>query len=147
MGKKIFYINKCTKVKGGAMSIGWANNLDLLAQSGVLDFDAPAYVLGQPPRYVGNPGAVNPLYDNPPRVSGFEQPKVDEFKPSKDDNLVKTPAWKKWLFGLITAGVLVFIGYKFKTKLKPLVKNWSTKTGNFFSKCWKNFTGIFKRKS
>ena len=128
------------------MGIGWANNLDLLAQSGVLDFDAPAYVLGQPPRYVGNPGPVDPLYDNPPRVIGFEQPKVDEFKPSKNNNLVKTPAWKKWLFGLVTAGALIFTGYKFKSKLIPFAKNSFTKIGNFFSNCWKKFTGLFKKK-
>ncbi len=128
------------------MGIGWANNLDLLAQSGVLDFDAPAYVLGQPPRYVGNLGPVNPLNDNPPRVPGFEQPQVDEFKPSKNNNLVKTPAWKKWLFGLVAAGALIFTGFKFKSKIVPFVKNASSKVGNFFSNGWKKFTGIFKKK-
>ena len=128
------------------MAIGWANNLDLLAQSGVLDFDAPAYVLGQPPRYVGNPGPVTPLVDNPPRVPGFEQPKVDEFKPSKNNNLVKTPAWKKWLFGLVAAGALIFTGFKFKSTIVPFFKNAPEKVGNFFSKGWKKFTGLFKKK-
>lgn len=128
------------------MGIGWANNLDLLAQSGVLDFDAPAYVLGQEPRYVGNPGAVTPIMGNPPRVIGFEQPKVDEFKPSKNNNLVKTPAWKKWLFGLVAAGALIFTGFKFKSKIVPFVKNAPAKIGNFFSNGWKKFTGLFKKK-
>ena len=128
------------------MGIGWANNLDLLAQSGVLDYDAPAYVLGQPPRYVGNPGSVNPLVDNPPRVPGFEQPKVDEFKPSKNDNIVKTPAWKKWLFGLVACAALIFTGVKFKSKIVPFFKNAPAKIGNFFSNGWKKFTGLFKKK-
>ena len=128
------------------MAIGWANNLDLLAQSGVLDFDAPAYVLGQPARYVGNPGPVNPLYDNPPRVPGFEQPKTDEFKPSKNNDLVKTPAWKKWMFGLVAAGALIFTGYKFKSKLLPFAKQIPSKVSNIFSSGRKKLTGIFKKK-
>ena len=129
------------------MSIGWANNLDLLAQSGVLDFDAPAYVLGQPPRYIGNPGPVAPLVDNPPRVPGFEQPKIDEFKPSQDkNNIVKTPAWKKWFFGIIATGTLIFAGYKCKSKLIPFVKDIPKKVSNFFSDGWKKLTGLFKKK-
>ena len=128
------------------MAIGWANNLDLLAQSGVLDFDAPAYVLGQPARYIGNPGPVNPLYDNPPRVPGFEQPKADEFKPSQNNNLVKTPAWKKWLFGLITTGALIFTGFKFRSRLLPFAKQIPSKVSNFVSNGWKKLAGLFKKK-
>lgn len=33
----------------------WATNLDMLAQEGVISFDAPSFVMGQKPRYVGNP--------------------------------------------------------------------------------------------
>ena len=129
------------------MAIGWADNLDMLAQSGVLDFDAPSYVLGQPPRYVGNPAAITPLLDNPPRVPGIEQPKVDEFKPSQTkNNLVKTPAWKKWVFGLLTAGALIFTGFKFKSKLIPIAKKIPTKVSDFFTKTWDKLKNVFKKK-
>ena len=37
------------------MTTNWAYNLDMLAQNNVLDFDAPAFVMGQNPRYIGSP--------------------------------------------------------------------------------------------
>ena len=37
------------------MYSNWVNVLDNLAAGGVIDFDAPAYLLDQPARYVGHP--------------------------------------------------------------------------------------------
>ncbi len=133
----------------------WMNNLDFLAQNGVLDFDAPAYILGRPPRYVGNPSNVEPMVLNPPQVIGTPQPESDEFVPSekKNNNLAKPASWKKWLFGFVAAGALIFGGFKFKSKLVPWVKNLNIKQkiieipkkiGKFFKKGWNK---IFKNRT
>ena len=77
----------CTKVyKGGFMSLGWADNLDMLAQNGVLDFDAPAYITGQTPRYVGGLSSQpSPFVGPMPNNQNLQQPKVDEFSYEKKD--------------------------------------------------------------
>ena len=62
------------------MGTNWANNLDMLAQNGVLDFDAPAYVTGQKPRYVGAPAMPPSPFAGPvPQAPNLNQPKTDEF--------------------------------------------------------------------
>lgn len=144
----------CTKVKGGFMSPAWADNLDMLAQSGVLDFDAPAYVTGQAPRYVGGLSAPPSPFDGPaPKGKNLAQPKVDEFQYQKSGkkDIVSNPSWKKWAFGLIAAGGLIFGGWKFKSKIIPKLKNLPKtlkldKAADFFKKGWQKFTGIFKSK-
>lgn len=133
------------------MSPSWADNLDMLAQNGVLEFDAPSYVTGQSPRYVGSI-AYTPSPFVGPASSGqnLSQPKIDEFKPAdKGGGGVKNPVWKKWLFGLITAGVLVFGGWKFKSKIIPWLKNLPKtlkfdKITDFFKNSWNK---LFKKKS
>lgn len=131
----------------------WADNLDMLAQSGVLDFDAPAYVTGQPPRYVGSIAYTpSPFVGPMPQTKNLQQPQIDEFKPSNDkNNFVKNPSWKKWLFGILSAGLLIFGGFKFKSKLLPWLKNLPqklklNKIGDFFKSGWEKFTGLFKSK-
>lgn len=44
------------------MTYNWAANLDMLAQNGVLDYDAPSYITGQKPRYVGSPDIIPSPY-------------------------------------------------------------------------------------
>ena len=66
--------------------MNWANNLDMLAQNGVLDYDAASHIMGQPPRYVGNPVMPSPFAGQPPVAPNIQQPEIDEFKPSKDKN-------------------------------------------------------------
>lgn len=80
------------------MSSNWANNLDMLSQNGVLNFDAPSYITGQSPRYVGTPGLIKP-YTQMPNPVLPEAAKIDEFKSQKagDTGMIKNPAWKKWL--------------------------------------------------
>lgn len=136
------------------MSPAWADNLDMLAQCGALDFDAPSYVTGQSPRYVGSIAYTpSPFVGAMPKTKNLEQPKVDEFKLDKNNkqDMVSNPSWKKWAFGIIAAGALIFGGIKFKTKLLPWLKGLPKKLkfdkiGDFFKNGWKKFTGIFKTK-
>lgn len=150
----------------------WASNLDMLAQNGVLDFDAASFVTGQAPRYVGAPSLPPSPYVGPPLppAPNLRQPQVDEFHqekakiPSKKDenkDYITNPAWKKWVFGALAIGTIGVGIWKFKS-----ITNWgknilnkiswkSTKTfiidkskavGEFFKNGWNKFTGLFKSK-
>lgn len=144
--------------KGEKMSGNWATNLDMLAQEGIINFDGPAYVMGQKPRYVGNPQMARPFNGPAPEAPLINnQPGADEFKPSdaNNKNYVKNPTWKKWLFGAVAVGTLIFGGYKFKKSFVPLVKktyqnftfkNACKSVGDFFKDGWHKFTGLFKKK-
>lgn len=88
----------------------WSMALDNLAAGGVIDFDAPSFILGQKPRYVGHPEmeqlptALPDLL--PPGVKLKDIPRKDSFDSSDP---IKTPKWKKWLFGgLLAVGVAFF---------------------------------------
>lgn len=92
------------------MSSDWFYPLDALAAGGVIDFDAPAFILDQPARYVGNPRYEEIAnFDNtallPKGTKMKDQPKSDGFGP--DDNIVKNPSWKKWLAGGIVGSLVV----------------------------------------
>lgn len=138
------------------MTYNWAANLDMLAQNGVLDFDAPAYITGQPPRYVGSLDVPPSPYANPdflPKTPYQRVPDTDEFVRDTSDkkDIVSNPSWKKWAFGLIAAGTLIFGGYKLKSKILPKLKNLPKtlkldKVGQFFKNGWNKFTGLFKSK-
>ncbi len=138
------------------MTYNWAANLDMLAQNGVLDFDAPAYITGQPPRYVGSLDVPPSPYANPdflPKTPYQRIPDTDEFVRDTSDkkDIVSNPSWKKWAFGLIAAGALIFGGYKLKSKILPKLKNLPKtlkldKVGQFFKNGWNKFTGLFKSK-
>jgi hypothetical protein len=96
------------------VATGWVNNLDFLAQNGVLEYDAASDVMGMPPRYMGNP-AIIPNFA-PPQINK-NQPKKDEFVPQEN---FAVPKWKKNLFKLLVAGVAAFGGYKiFKFFKRP----------------------------
>lgn len=113
----------------------WAYNLDMLAQNGVLDYDAPAFIMGQNPRYIGSPSAPpSPFVNGMPPAPKLQQPEIDEFQPEKDKkDIIKNPSWKKWAFGLLAAGALIFTGFKFKSTIIPGIK-----------KGWKKFTKALK---
>lgn len=149
------------------MTYNWAANLDMLAQNGVLDFDAPAYITGQPPRYVGSLNVTPSPYANPdfiPKTPYQRIPDTDEFVRDTSDkkDIVSNPSWKKWAFGLIAAATLIFGGYKLKSKILPWVQNKfknfnfksvktyiadkSKQVGQFFKNGWNKFTGLFKSK-
>ena len=140
------------------MSENWAFDLDMLAHNNVLDFDAPAYVREQRPRYVGSPAVMpSPFGVQQPDTSNLEQPQNDEFKPAQNNKeLVKNPAWKKFLFGALALGGLGFAGWKFRSKLVPKnfdfnkVKQFCTDkakvVGDFFKDGWEKVKGFFTRK-
>ena len=93
------------------MSSNWIGALDGLAAGGVIDFDAPAFILDQKPRYMGHPQFERlPLEPDllPPGVKLKDVPQFDEF--SKDDKLVQNPRWKKWLFGGLLVSGLAGLG-------------------------------------
>ena len=152
------------------MSCNWAGNLDMLAQNGVIDFDAASYIMGQPLRYVGNPTNPSPFNGQPPTMTNLNQPKIDEFKINNQQNQggqpSSIPTWKKVAFGALAIGGLAFFGYKFKSisswcknqfnklrsgnisfkSTKKFFKDIGTSIGNFFSTGWKKFTGLFHKK-
>lgn len=150
----------------------WAYNLDMLAQNGVLDFDAPSFITGQAPRYVGAPSAPPSPYVGPPYVATpqLQQPEVDEFQKQKtkippkgeqNKDYIQNPTWKKVLFGalaLATLGVAVWKGKSAVNWVKNKFNKISWKStkdffvdkgkaiGKFFKNCWNKFTGLFKKK-
>lgn len=123
------------------MSSNWVGALDNLAAGGVIDFDAPAFILDKQPRYIGNPRLDRlPLESEvlPPGIQMKKLPEIDEF--SKDEGYIQNPAWKKWAFGGlvltviggITAAILTK-GKGFKMhKLFSKIRN--TKIAKFFLK-------------
>ena len=148
------------------MSPAWSDNLDMLALNGVLDFDAPSYVTGQNPRYVGSiEYTPSPFAGPKPETKNLQQPQIDEFRYNKSNKNDKfsVPAWKKWLFGGLAAGTLIFGGWKFQSKWLPHMTNlpkkfkseWLPKIknlpdklkldkiGNFFKNGWNK---LFHRK-
>ncbi len=86
------------------MSSNWVLALDSLASNGVIDFDAPAYLLDKPARYVGNPPMErlpNELSLLPEGTTIKQQPQKDSFNNPDNNNMVQNPAWKKWALGAI----------------------------------------------
>lgn len=150
----------------------WAYNLDMLAQNGVLDFDAPSFVTGQAPRYIGAPSLPPSPYVGPPLPSApnLRQPQADEFqrkkvkvppKEQQDRDYIKNPLWKKLLFGALAIGTIGVGIWKFKSitkwakntfnkiswkSTKKFVVNKSKAVGKFFKKGWNKFTNLFKKK-
>ena len=157
--KKITLYMCSKKVRYRIMN-NWAYNLDMLAQNGVLDFDAPSFITGQAPRYVGAPSAPPSPYVGPPYIATpqLQQPEVDEFKKEKtklppqegqDKTYVKNPTWKKVLFGAIaltTIGVGIWKGKAIGRWVKNAYNNLSwQKTKDFFVDKGKTFGNWVKK--
>ena len=109
----------------------WINDLDACAAAGVLNFDAPSYIRGTNPRYVGNPELAN-ITGQIPNIK--PQPQKDEFN---TDTPYHNPSWKKLAFGIFAGGIALLGLYKFKNAnvLKNLfykIKNFPTKICNMF---------------
>lgn len=152
------------------MGENWVSNLDMLAAGGVIDFDAPAYLLDQPARYVGNPMVEGLPMENPSLlpegVKLKDVPKMDEYN-GKTGNVVENPKWKKAVFGILAAlgiggavlGVLASRGKfkfpkigsskikipKFKMPKFSGLKNAGTTVLNYIKKPFKYIAGKFTR--
>ncbi len=93
--------------------MSWINDLDSLASSGVIAFDAPAYILGKQPRYYGNP----PLDIIPDQfVKTQPEPKKDEIESGIN------PKWKKTLFKGICLAGLALGAYKMRHVFAKIAK-------------------------
>ena len=119
----------------------WVNALDACAAAGILDYDAPAAILGQPPRYMGSPQFEAPLL--PPGTKMHQQPNSDEL--DRSSNLVKNPTWKKWLMGAITViGAIALTTWAIANKGKINLTTIKTGMKNFGTKIWNGIKSPFK---
>ncbi len=125
------------------MSSNWVNALDACAASGVIDYDAPSFILGRNPRYVGHPEFEKlPLKNDcllPPGIKLNDLPAIDSYNNSEDRPLVENPAWKKVLFGAIVLASLIAgsIGFAKFGKLKmPDMGKISSNITNIAKKSW-----------
>lgn len=85
--------------KGVGMS--YIHDLDALAAANVIEFDAPSYIRGTAPRYVGNP-PLEMISDQLAPIK--QQPKRDEFVKEDPHH---NPVWKKVLFGAVAIGTVI----------------------------------------
>ena len=102
------------------MNSDWVMALDNLAASGVIDYDAPAFLLGKKARYVGNPQyetiPMLPPVLLPPDVKMKDVPPLDTYDRPEDKSITEPASWKKWLMGgiivaAVAAGVMKFLVY------------------------------------
>ena len=100
------------------MAYGVNSIVNDLVNHGIIGFDTGMKVMGQTP-------VLDEHYPHEaPKLK--PQPKKDEVIKENDSLSVATnPKWKKVLFGTLAVAGLIFGGYKFRTKLIPLIqKGW-----------------------
>lgn len=115
------------------MNYDWVSSVDMLADAGIVGFDAAAYVTGTPARFVGRP--QYPVYNIPPLA--IQPPKSDEYNNHKKvENIVKTPVWKKVLFGALALTGIVWGVAKLR-KMPSCLKSFGSKIGDFFKNLFK----------
>ena len=93
------------------MGSNWVNALDACAAAGVIDYDAPSFILGKNPRYIGHPEFESlPLKNNcllPPGTKLNDLPQTDTYNSSGNNEFIQNPAWKKILFaGILLTGII-----------------------------------------
>lgn len=120
------------------MTLDWISALDACAANGIIDYDAPADILGQDPRYIGHPDfnkiPMVPTNLLPEGTKLPDMPKTDEFVP-QSNNLIENPSWKKWLFGIgatvaVGGSILAALISKGKIKIPAGVKSLGSKVWN-----------------
>lgn len=137
------------------MSSNWAFNLDMLAANGVLDFDAPSYLLDQTPRYSGGlQPEILPMTNIgllPEGTKLRDLPQTDEYKNSNKE-VVQNPKWKRYLLGGIVAagvggGAVAFMASKGKIKMPNLggLKTAGQTVLNYIKKPFQWIAGKFKK--
>jgi hypothetical protein len=78
------------------INTGWTYDVDVLAQNGIIDHDAAAYLLNTPARFAGpNPAVIPPLMPQ----------KSDQFVRSNPQTI---PTWKKVLTAGLVAALAIF---------------------------------------
>jgi len=143
------------------MGSNWINALDNCAAGGVLDFDAAAYLLDQPERFVGHPKfedipAIQQPLLLPPNTKIKGELKEDEFSSQNSKDLVQNPSWKKWLTGglIVTAIAGITVGILTKTgkikmpdmsSLGTSLKNAGTTVLDFIKKPFTWIAGKLKK--
>lgn len=113
------------------MSANWVTSVDMLADAGIVDFDASAYVMGAPARFAGSPQF--PVTQMPNLAP---LPK-DEFQSTLPDrSIVKNPSWKKILFGIVAFGGIVWGAVKLG-KIPEFLKNFKIGIPDFLKNMFK----------
>ena len=72
--------------------VDWVTAMDMCAAAGIVNYDAPAAILGQNPRYIGHPG-----FDNLPSLNGPIPKEFDTY----NGNIVRPKSWKKKVFNTL----------------------------------------------
>ncbi len=131
----------------------WVTTFDALAASGVIDFDAPAFLMDKKSRYIGHPNLEKlPLDDSnyyPHGVKLKDVPDKDILDISQSNKLIENPTWKKILFGAIAiAGTILgaFALHKAPAKIRTYkISKLRTlaKTKNYFSNVWQKLKQPF----
>lgn len=117
------------------MSSNWVSSVDMLADAGIVGFDAAAYVTDRPARFVGSP--QYPITQMPP-LNLAPLPKDEYQSTTTDKSIVKNPSWKKILFGILAFGGIIWSAKKI-SNAPAIIKNAGTKIADFFK-------NIFKKK-
>lgn len=115
------------------MDSSWIIPLDACAAGGVLDYDAAAYLIDQPARFVGHPqleslpSTQTPLL-LPPNTKIKGELQEDCF--GAPSSLINNPSWKKWLFGGLIAGGIGLLTFKKFGKLGNIFKPKATSSAS-----------------
>lgn len=150
-----------------------SSSLDRLAQAGIINFDADAYVKGTAPRFVGKPEGETylpfdqpltgfPMYGIPSSHNLSGEPSADAFVHREnghgsENKGIHIPLKEALTAGLV-GGLALFAGIKIKnaiTKNKPELKEAGKKAEGFLKKAansvvnfskniWKRVRGVFK---
>ncbi len=130
------------------MGSNWVSNLDMLAAGGVIDFDAAAYLLDKPARFVGNPQIEGLPLESPALlpegVKLKDLPQIDEFNSSgqKETKPSKLSNWKKLSFGALVTGLLGWGIYGLTKGKVSFSKLKSFKFGSIGSKIKNSTSGL-----